>query len=73
MIQTLDNTLEYKLIDTENTQIKLSSPSDPGLVPGLNENQFASIKRSMHTVSEIESGKFRRRFDRHRTAYRFFN
>ena len=62
MIQTLDNTLEYKLMDTENTQITLNT------APG-----FASIKRSMHTVSEIEGGKFRRRFDRHRTAYKFFN
>jgi hypothetical protein len=62
MIQTLDNTLGYKLINVENTQITLSAASG-----------FASIKRSLHTVSEIESGKFRRRFDRHRTAYRFFN
>jgi hypothetical protein len=68
MIQTLDNTLEYKLIDIENTQITLSAASLK-----LNEAQFASIKRSMHTVSEIEGGKFRKRFDRHRTAYKFFN
>ena len=68
MIHTIDNTLENNLIDIENAQIILSEASLK-----LNQTQFASIKRSLHTVKEIESGKFRRRFDRHRTACRFFN
>ncbi len=68
MIQTIENIQEYKLIDVENTQIIVSDASLK-----LNEEHLISIKRSLHTVGEIESGKFRRRFNRHRIAFRFFN
>ena len=68
MIQTIETIEKHKLIDVENTQIILSEASLK-----LNEEHLISIKRSLHTVSEIESGKFRRRFDRHRIAFRFFN
>jgi hypothetical protein len=69
MITILNNIPEYKLIDVENTQITLSAASLK-----LNEAQpVSNPRRSLHTVAEMESGKFRRRFDRHRTAFRFFN
>jgi hypothetical protein len=69
MITILNNIPEYKLIDVENTQISLSEASLK-----LNETKVEfNTKRSMRTVADMESGKFGRRFDRHRTAFRFFN
>ena len=69
MIPTINHTLEYILVDTANAQITLSEASWK-----LNEAQPVShVRRSQHTVAEMESGKFRRLFNRHRTAFRFFN
>ena len=68
MIPTIDNTLEYILADTENAQIILSEASKK-----MNETQPVSTRRSLHTVGEMEFRKFRRLFDRHRTAYNLFN
>ena len=68
MIPTIDNTLEYILVDTENAQILLSEASKK-----MNEAQPASTRRSQHTVGEMENRKFRRLFDRHHIAYNLFN
>ena len=68
MIPTIDNTLEYALVDTENAHITLSEASEK-----MNKMQPVSAGRSLHTVGEMEFGKFRRLFDRHRIAYNLFN
>ena len=69
MTPTINNTLEYILVDTANTQITLSPASLQ-----LNEAQpVSNVSRSLRTVGEMERGKFRRMFNRHRTAFRFFN
>ncbi len=69
MITILNNIPEYKLIDVENAQITLSPASVK-----LNETKaLSNTRRSLRTVADMESGKFGRRFDRHRTAFRFFN
>ena len=69
MITTINNTLQNLLIDTENTQIKLSEASKK-----MNEVTPASgCGRSFHTVGEMERGKFRKMFDRHHAAFRLFN
>ena len=69
MTTTINNTLKQILIDTENAQIILSKASLE-----LNEaHNVSHTRRSMRTVAEMEGGKFRRMFNRHRTAFRFFN
>lgn len=67
MLPNFNNTLQYLLIDRENAQIILSEASRK-----LNEEP---VHKSSHirTVSEMKEGKFGRVFNRHRTAYRFFN
>lgn len=65
MIPTLNNTLQYLLIDTENAQIILSEASKK-----INE-QPAYKSSSFRTVGDMKEGKFRRLFDRHKVAYRY--
>ena len=67
MIPTLNNTLQYILIDTENAQIILSEASKK-----MNE-QPAYKSSSFRTVGDMKEGKFGRLFNRHRAAYRLFN
>lgn len=67
MLPIINNTLQYILIDTENAQLILSEASKK-----MNE-QPAYKSSSFRTVGDMEHGKFRRLFNRHRTAYRFFN
>lgn len=68
MTPITENTSRYILADTENAQITLSETSKK-----LNEELSASKSTQFITVADMERGKFRRRFDYHRTAYRFFN
>ncbi len=69
MTTTINNTLEYILVDAENVQITLSDASLK-----LNETQAVPDRRkSQYTVAEMAGGRFRRLFNRHHTAYRFFN
>ena len=65
MTTSFNNTLEYILIDRENVEIKLSKASVK-----LNEAQPVSKRTNFRTVADMQSGKFRRMFDRHKVAYR---
>lgn len=65
MTSIINNIQKFFLVDTENTQIAISTASMK-----MNE---APVRTSKHTVGEMAHGKFRRRFDRHHTAFRFFN
>lgn len=66
MIPTIHTTLQYLLIDTENAQLILSEASKK-----MNEEQPAYKSPGFRTVGDMEHGKFRRLFDRHKAAYRF--
>ena len=68
MIPTLNISLEYILADTANAQLTLSETSKQ-----LNEAQSIYTSKVFRTVGDMEHGKFRRMFDRHRTAYKLFN
>jgi hypothetical protein len=65
MIPTIHTTLQYLLIDTENAQLILSEASKK-------INREPVYKSStFRTVGDMEHGKFRRLFDRHKAAYRY--
>lgn len=68
MIPTIDITLEYILADTAHAQLTLSEASKK-----LNEAQSVYKSNIFRTVGDMEDGKFRRMFNRHRTAYKLFN
>jgi hypothetical protein len=69
MIPVINPQIEKLLVDAENTHITLSEDSW-----ALNfSGPVTPIKRNTQTVAEMKSGKFRRLFNRHSVAYRFFN
>ena len=65
MTTTFKNFLKNIFVDVEGTQIPVSQPSQKlnSIVPEGN------IARSFRTVADMESGKFRRMFDRHKVAF----
>jgi len=65
MIPTFNNTLQYLLIDKENAHIALSKASKK-----LNEEPVYKSS-TFRTVGDMERGKFRRLFNRHKVAYRY--
>jgi hypothetical protein len=70
MIPVLDAKIEKLLVDVENTYLPLSEEAW-----AMNQplQRVFPRKRNTQTVANMEAGKFRRLFNRHRTAYRFFN
>lgn len=70
MIPVINHKIEKLLVDVENTYISLSEDS---WAMNLSSHKVTPIKRSTQTIADMASGKFRRLFNRHRTAYRLFN
>jgi hypothetical protein len=70
MIPVLNSKIEKLLVDVENAFLPLSQESW-----AMNQSSQGVFPRSRNTqtVANMEAGKFRRLFNRHRTAYRFFN
>ena len=60
MLHITQNNLKDFLIEVEGADIQIKDVST--------DNQ-----QYLHTVSDIQTGRFRRLFDRHRKAYRLFN
>jgi hypothetical protein len=65
MINKIKNNLKNIFVDVEGTTIAVSETSHK-----LNHAvPKPKIIRSLRTVADMERGKFRRMFDRHRVAY----
>lgn len=60
MLHITENKLKDMLVDKEYTTLKsgISLQSNPS---------------TLHTIADIQNGRFRRLFDRHRNAYKLFN
>lgn len=70
MITVKNIAKENFLVDKENTFITLS---DDSWALNLADQSTTPAKRSTQNVMDMQSGKFRKLFNRHRSAYRFFN
>ena len=70
MIPVINLKIEKLLVDVEHAYLPLSEEAW-----GMNQplqNDFPR-NRNRLTVANMETGKFRRLFNRHHTAYRFYN
>lgn len=70
MIPVTNPKIEKILVEAEHAHISISEES---WALNLSSQPVFPRKRNTQTIREMESGKFRRLFNRHRTAYRFFN
>lgn len=60
MLHTTVNNPKNLLIEVEGTDIQ-------------SQNKNLGSRTNLYVVADIEDGKFRRLFNRHRRAYRLFN
>jgi len=60
MLHTTINNLKDLLIEVEGADIQ-------------SKDINSGNQQHLHTVADIQTGRFRRLFDRHRKAYRLFN
>ncbi len=65
MINFIKNNLKNIFVDVEGASIPISRTFQK-----LNQ-PAPKIARSLRTVADMERGKFRRLFNRHRVAYRY--
>jgi hypothetical protein len=60
MLHITENKLKDMLIEVEGADVKISNTS-------------RSKVQYLHTIADIQTGRFRKLFDRHRNAYKLFN
>ena len=64
MINKIKNNLKNIFVDVEGATLAVSETSKK-----VNKTPKPKIVRNLRTVADMERGKFRRMFDRHRIAY----